>query len=240
MRQRTVNLRQANKNLADFTYSIAHDLRTPLRAMSGYAEILAEEYGDRLGETGIGYTGRIRAAAGQMATLIDNLSQLSQVSQAKMNLQDVDLSAEVTAICDRLRARDPGRRVRVRVEDGVRVTADRGLILIVLENLLANAWKFTAPRDDACIEFATITVDGALSCYVRDNGVGFDSCLRGQAVRALPAAARRRRVRRRRHRPGHRPAHHRPPWRARLGRRRRRPRRHVLLHPRPGPVGRVR
>ena len=174
VRQRTVNLRQANKNLADFTYSIAHDLRTPLRAMSGYAEILAEEYGDRLGETGIGYTGRIRAAAGQMATLIDNLSQLSQVSQAKMNLQDVDLSAEVTAICDRLRARDPGRRVRVRVEDGVRVTADRGLILIVLENLLANAWKFTAPRDDACIEFATITVDGALSCYVRDNGVGFD------------------------------------------------------------------
>ncbi len=62
----------------------------------------------------------------------------------------------------------------MRVEDGVRVTADRGLILIVLENLLANAWKFTAPRDDACIEFATITVDGALSCYVRDNGVGFD------------------------------------------------------------------
>ena len=113
VRQRTVNLRRANKNLADFPYSIAHDLRTPLRAMSGYAEILAAEYGDRLGETGIGYTGRIRAAAGQMATLIDNLSQLSQVSQAKMSLQDVDLSAEVTAICDRLRARDPGRRVRV-------------------------------------------------------------------------------------------------------------------------------
>jgi PAS domain S-box-containing protein len=174
VRQRTASLRRANRNLADFTYSIAHDLRTPLRAMSGYAEALAEEYGNLLGETGSGYTGRIQAAAGHMATLIDNLSQLSRVSQAEMNLQVVDLSAEVTAICDRLRARDPCRRVRVRVEDGVRVTADRGLILVVLENLLANAWKFTAPRDDAFIEFAGTTVGGAPCCYVRDNGVGFD------------------------------------------------------------------
>ena len=81
--------------------------------MSGYAEALAEEYGDRLGETGRGYAGRIQAATGHMAALIDSLSQLSRVSQAEMNLQDVDLSAEVTALCDRLRARDPGRRVRV-------------------------------------------------------------------------------------------------------------------------------
>ena len=175
VRQRTASLRRANRNLADFTYSIAHDLRTPLRAMSGYAEVLAEEYGDLLGETGSGYAGRIQAAAGHMAALIDSLSQLSRVSRAKMNLQDVDLSAEVAVICGRLRARDPGRRVRVSVKDGVRVTADRDLTLVVLENLLANAWKFTAPRDDALIEFATTTVDGGQCCYVRDNGVGFDS-----------------------------------------------------------------
>ena len=175
VRQRTASLQRANKNLADFTYSIAHDLRTPLRAMSGYAEALAEEYGDHLGETGGGYAGRIQAAAGHMSTLIDNLSQLSQVSLAEMNLQDVDLSAEVTAICDQLRADDPGRRVRVTVQDGVRVSADRGLILVVLENLLANAWKFTAPRDDAFIEFAATTADSVHCCYVRDNGVGFDS-----------------------------------------------------------------
>ena len=175
VQQRTASLRRANKNLSDFTYSIAHDLRTPLRAMSGYAGALAEEYGGQLGETGSGYAGRIQAAAEHMATVIDNLSELSRVSQAEMNLQEVDLSTEVTAICDRLRARDPGRQVRVRVENGVRVTADRGLILIVLENLLDNAWKFTVPRDDATIEFAAITtVDGARCCYVRDNGVGFD------------------------------------------------------------------
>jgi len=175
VRQRAVNLRRANRNLADFTYSIAHDLRTPLRAMSGYAEALAEEYGDRLGETGSGYAERIQAAAGHMAALIDSLSQLSRLSRVTLNLQDVDLSAEVIAICDRLRARDPGRRVRVSVKDGIRVTADRGLILIVLENLLANAWKFTAYRDDALIEFAATTVDGDRCCYVRDNGAGFDS-----------------------------------------------------------------
>ena len=174
VRQRTVNLRRANKNLAAFSYSIAHDLRTPLRAMSGYAEVLAEEYGDLLGETGRGYAGRIEAAAGHMGTLIDDLLRLSQVSQTEIHLQDVDLSTEVTAICDRLRARDPDRRVRVSVEDGVLVAADRKLILIVLESLLENAWKFTAGRDDAAIEFASVTVDGTPCYYVRDNGAGFD------------------------------------------------------------------
>ena len=243
VRQRTVNLRQANKNLADFTYSIAHDLRTPLRAMSGYAEALTEEYGDRLGETGSAYAGRIEAATGHMAALLDSLSQLSRVSLAKMTLQDVDLSAEVTALCDRLRARDPGRRVRVSVKDGVRVTADRGLILVVLENLLDNAWKFTAPRDDAFIEFATATVGGDQCCYVRDNGVGFDFAYADKLFRPfqrLHAADEFSGAARHRHRPGHRPAHRRTPWRAHLGRRRRRPRRDVLLHPRPEPVRRTR
>ncbi len=174
VRQRTVHLQRANKNLAAFSYSIAHDLRTPLRAMSGYAEVLAEEYGGPLGDTGLGYTRRIQAASEHMATLIDNLLHLSRVSQAEMNLQDVNLSAEVTALCDQLRARDPGRDVQVTVEAGIWVTADRNLMGIVLENLLQNAWKFTARRDGATIEFGTTTVNGNLCCYVRDNGVGFD------------------------------------------------------------------
>jgi PAS domain S-box-containing protein len=174
VRQRTVHLERANNNLATFTYSIAHDLRTPLRAISGFAEVLAEEYGDSLGEAGSGYAERIQAATEHMSILIDSLQFLSRVSRAEMNLQNVDLSAEVTVICDRLHAGDPDRRVRVRVEEGVRVVADRNLLLIVLENLLKNAWKFTAPRGDATIEFATTVVDGVRCCYVRDNGVGFD------------------------------------------------------------------
>ena len=175
--QRTVNLRRANKNLAAYNYSIAHDLRTPLRGISGFAEVLAEEYGDRLDETGRGYAARIQTASQHMGRLIDDLLRLSRVSAAELNLQEVDLSAEATAICDKLRADDRDHKVRVRIEDGIRVTADRGLIFTALENLLQNAWKFTAGRDDATIEFATTTTttdDATICCYVRDNGVGFD------------------------------------------------------------------
>jgi PAS domain S-box-containing protein len=175
VQERTVHLDRANKHLTAFTYSVAHDLRTPLRGISGFTEALVEEYGDRLDETGLGYAERIEAASGRMATVLDDLLHLSWVSRAEMDLQDVDLSAEVTAICERLRARDPGRRVRVTVEDGVRATVDLTLIRTALEMLLDNAWKFTAGREDATIEFAAAQVDEApLCCYVRDNGAGFD------------------------------------------------------------------
>jgi PAS domain S-box-containing protein len=175
VQQRTVHLERANKNLAAFTYTAAHELRTPLRGISGFAEALADEYGDRLDETGREYAGRIQAASGHMAAVLDDLLQLAQVSRAEMHLQEVDLSAEVTTICDQLRSGDPGRRVRVTVEDGVRAAVDRTLIQTALAELLENAWKFTAGREDATIEFATTPVgDAPICCYVRDNGAGFD------------------------------------------------------------------
>ena len=171
VQQRTIHLERANKHLEGFAYSAAHDLRTPLRGISGFAEALAEDYGDRLDEAGREYAARIQAGCTRMAALLDALLHLSQVTRAKMNLQDVDLSAEVTALCDQLRARDPGRRVRVTVQDGVRATADRALIRSALEDLLDNAWKFTARHDGAAIEFATAPAgDAPICCYVRDNG----------------------------------------------------------------------
>jgi PAS domain S-box-containing protein len=181
VRERTVHLERANKNLAAFTYSAAHTLRTPLRALTGFAEVLVEEYGDRLEEKGLGYAARIQDATEQMAALLDDLLQLSQVSRADMNLQDVDLSAEVTDICDQLRARDPGRHVKVTISDSVRAIADRPLIRTALQNLLENAWKFTTGREQASIEFAATAVDDApLACYVRDNGAGFDPAYAGK------------------------------------------------------------
>jgi light-regulated signal transduction histidine kinase (bacteriophytochrome) len=151
------------------------------RGISGFAEVLVKNYGDQLDETGRTYAARVRAGCVRMAALIDALLNLSQVTQAEMNLQDVDLSAQVTAICNQLAARDPGRQVRVTVQDGVRVTADKSLIRGVLENLLENAWKFTAQRKDAVIEFATTPVDdAAICCYVRDNGAGFDPAYTGK------------------------------------------------------------
>src|ERR1022692_1430835 len=111
--QRTAELERANKNLEAFTYSVSHDLRSPLRALSGFSEALVEEYGDSLDETGRGYAGRIQAASARMAALIDDLLQLSRVSRAEMNVRPVDLSAEVADLVEELRLREPGRRVRV-------------------------------------------------------------------------------------------------------------------------------
>ena len=173
--QRTTDLERSNKNLEAFTYSVSHDLRAPLRALSGFSEALLEDYGESLGETGRGYADRIQAASERMATLIDDLLQLSRVSRAGMSLRPVDLSAEVTDIAGELKDREPARRVSFVIEEGVRVTADRTLIRTVLQNLVENAWKFTSRRDMASIEFGTMTADDAgVCCYVRDNGAGFD------------------------------------------------------------------
>src|ERR1700723_1901284 len=173
--QRTAELLVANKNLEAFTYSVAHDLRSPLRALSGYSEALVEDYGDRLDETGRWYTERIQAATERMSALIDDLLNLSQVSRAEMSLGPVDLSTEVAAIAGELQTREPGRRVRFALQDGVWVNADRTLIRTVLQNLVENAWKYTAKRDGATIEFGTTAAEDArVCCYVRDNGAGFD------------------------------------------------------------------
>jgi PAS domain S-box-containing protein len=176
VKQRTAELERSNKNLQAFTYSVAHDLSTPLRGLSGFSELLLEEYGELLGETGRDYAGRIQAASERMATVIDDLLRLAQVSRADLNLVPVDLSAEAVAIAAGLRSRDPGRRVSFVIQDGVWVTADRILIRAVLENLVENAWKFTVRCDDATIEFGTTTTDdeATVCCYVRDNGAGFD------------------------------------------------------------------
>jgi PAS domain S-box-containing protein len=175
VRERTADLERSNEHLRAFTYSVSHDLRTPLRGLSGFSEALLEDYSDRLDETGRGYARRIQAASDRMGTIIDDLLRLSRVSRADMNLVPVNLSTEVAAIAGDLRAGEPGRRVSFAIEDGVWVTADRALIRTALEDLVENAWKFTARRDDATIEFGTRPADDAgVCCYVRDNGAGFD------------------------------------------------------------------
>ena len=179
--QRTAELVVANKNLEAFTYSVAHDLRSPLRALSGYSEALVEDYGDRLDEAGLGFVERIQAASERMSALIDDLLLLARVSRAEMSLGPVDLSAEVADIAAELQAREPGRRVRFAIHDGVRVTADRTLIRSVVQNLVENAWKFTAKREGATIEFGTAAAgDAGVCCYVRDNGAGFDPAFTGK------------------------------------------------------------
>jgi PAS domain S-box-containing protein len=180
LRRRAADLDLANQNLETFTYSVSHHLRAPLRTMNGFSEALIDEYGSVLGEIGQGYAERIQAASDQMASLIDDLLRLSRVLRAEMDLAPVDLGAEVARICEELQ-RGSERSVHFVIARPVQAKADRALIRTVLQNLLENAWKFTVNRDDATIEFgATPTADATLSCYVRDNGAGFDPAYAGQ------------------------------------------------------------
>jgi PAS domain S-box-containing protein len=174
-RRRSEELDRVNRDLEAFTYSIAHDLRAPLRALGGYSSALMEDCAEDLGEAGRGYAERILAASGQMSTLIDDLLRLSRTARAEMHLEWVDLGAEVARIAADLQGGAPERRVHFVIERPVQARADRLLIRVVLQNLVDNAWKFTSGQDDALIEFGTAPAgDAALCCYVRDDGAGFD------------------------------------------------------------------
>ena len=174
-RQARDDLKRINQNLRSFSYSLAHDLRTPLRSLAGFSTALIEDYGDTLGEDGRGYAQRIEAASEHMGRILDDLLHLSRVSGATISLQPVDLGAEAAAIAAGLQRQDPGRRVRFTIQQPARAMADADLIREVLHHLLDNAWKFTSGRDNATIEFGmTPATDARVCCYVRDNGAGFD------------------------------------------------------------------
>jgi len=174
-RLRMRDLERSKQSLESFLYTVSHDLRAPLRVLSGYSELLLEEYGGGLGEEGRGYAERIVAVSQQMGQLIDYLLQLSRITRAELHLQPVDLGVEAAQIAEEIRRREPLRDVCFTIQKQVQARADRRLILTVLQNLLDNAWKFTSGRDDASIEFgAAPSGDAAVCCYVRDNGAGFD------------------------------------------------------------------
>ncbi|MDR7392970.1 MAG: PAS domain S-box protein [Armatimonadota bacterium] len=174
VQERTAQLEAANRELEAFSYSVAHDLRAPLRSIDGFSQALLEDYGEQLDETGQDYLRRVRAASQRMGELIDDLLRLSRVARSPMQLQEVDLSALVARIGAELRQRAAGRAVELRVQAGVVARADPKLLAVALENLLDNAWKFTAPRPQALVEFGVVQTEGGLACFVRDNGVGFD------------------------------------------------------------------
>jgi signal transduction histidine kinase len=172
--QRTEELSAANRELQSFSYSVSHDLRAPLRQMDGFSQALLEDYRDKLDAEGVENLEFIRRAAQKMAKLIDDLLRLSRIGQDQMRWEETDLSAMAVEITQELQLRDTGRKIEWTIESGVRVIGDRALLRIALENLLENAWKFTAPRETACIGFGTGTQGGGRLFTVRDNGVGFD------------------------------------------------------------------
>ncbi|HVO90984.1 MAG TPA: ATP-binding protein [Casimicrobiaceae bacterium] len=174
VRERTLWLEQANHELEAFSYSVSHDLRAPLRAISGFSNLLMEEHGAQLNDEARAYVGKVQAASARMANLIDSLLDLSRISRAPLNRARVNLSAMAEEIVAELRECEPARKVLSAVTPGQIAEVDPRLTRVVLANLLGNAWKFSAARVPAVIEFGQTTRDGLRMYYVRDNGAGFD------------------------------------------------------------------
>lgn len=175
IRERTAQLEQSNEELRTFAYSLAHDLRAPLSAIDGFSAELARRLGEQSDTTSHHYLTRVRAGVKLMSDLTDAMLSLAHLSHAPLLRQSVDLSGVAANWLQGMRERDPARRAQVRIEPTPRAEGDVRLLTAALDNLLANAWKFTSGRDEARIEFGARTDGpGPVVYYVRDNGAGFD------------------------------------------------------------------
>lgn len=170
--RRTTELRMSNAELEAFSYSVSHDLRSPLGTVDGFARLLYNELEGEQGSKVRHYLDRIRAGVNQMGQLIDGLLSLAHVSRVELRRDGADLTVMATEILERLQSHEPARGVAWSVEPGLRVIADARLIRSVLENLLGNAWKFSGRQEHAEISVGFLPEHGAY--FVRDNGAGFD------------------------------------------------------------------
>lgn len=168
-------VKERTSELEAFIYSVSHDLRAPLRHISGFGEILMENQAEKLDEQGKDYLKRMNLSAVRMSRLIEGLLSLSRISLQEMEWTKLDLSKIASLIVSDLRASDPSRSVEVKIADGLSAFGDESLITVALMNLFGNAWKFCSKKASARIEFGTLLEDGRNIYYIRDNGAGFDA-----------------------------------------------------------------
>ena len=178
--ERTAQLEASNKELESFSYSVSHDLRTPLRGIDGFSRILLEDYTDRLDQEGKENLHRIRAACKRMGLLIDDLLNLSRLARFEMSVDKVNLSELARQITGDLIKAQPDRKVEFIIADELIDQGDERLLKIMLQNLLGNAWKYSGRQATAAIEFGRMHHDGEPAYVVRDNGVGFDMVYAGK------------------------------------------------------------
>jgi len=171
--ERTAELSRANEELEFFYDSVSHDLRTPLRVIYGYGELLLDRYAGLLDDTARQYLRSMIEGGEQMEGTLDRMLDFSEVRGAQLSLEPVDLSQLARRVMDDLKVTDPGRTLALRIEEGVVVTGDRGLLTSIMENLLGNAWKYSAAQPACAIAFGVR--EGAF--FVSDNGDGFDMAL---------------------------------------------------------------
>lgn len=174
VRERTEQLEASNKELEAFSYSVSHDLRTPLRGIDGWSQALKEDYEDKLDDKGRLFIDRIRGETVRMGNLIEGLLNLSRISRLECKLEPVDLSALAQEIWNRSEEECQVNQCKFINQPGLIATADRTLINIVLTNLISNAIKFSSKNPHPLIEFGQTMVDEHLTYFVRDNGAGFD------------------------------------------------------------------
>jgi signal transduction histidine kinase/FixJ family two-component response regulator len=175
VRDRTLQLEAANRELDAFSYSVSHDLRAPLRGINFYTQMFVDGL-SRRDENAETFLAGITSLTRSMNDLIDNLMKLAKLSRVELVRDMVNLSAIAQEVIDHFRLQAPDRQTDVRIQQGLRVQGDAGLLQMVLESLLSNAWKFTARRNPTVIEFGRSTqTDGTtMAFFVRDNGAGFD------------------------------------------------------------------
>jgi PAS domain S-box-containing protein len=171
---RTEAMEAATRELEAFAYSISHDVRAPLRTIDGFSAMVMEDDADRLSATALERLTRVREAAQRLGRLIDDLLGLSQVSRRDMHRETVDLSALARHVAAELRNEHAGRAVQCTVEPGLTAHADPVLARLILQKLLSNAWKFTAPHGSAQVDVGVQDVGGERAFCVRDDGAGFD------------------------------------------------------------------
>jgi light-regulated signal transduction histidine kinase (bacteriophytochrome) len=171
---RTQQLEAANRELESFAYAVSHDLRAPLRSLSGFSQILRESSPPGLDEQSKHYLQRIHESSQRMSALIDDLLGLSRITRAEFNPRPVDLSQIVHDAAAVVRERYPGRNVEIEIAPAMNAQGDTRLLRIALENLLDNAWKYTAHENPARISVGVQQTGQELVYFVRDNGVGFD------------------------------------------------------------------
>ena len=174
VRLKAVELTAANKELDAFAYSVSHDLRAPLHVITGFSQLLLENYGEALGTRGKEFIDTLLAEVERMSRLIGDMLHLSRVTRQEIQRGDADLSAMAEDVVSSLRKEHPGRQVEAVIQKGLLVKADVRLLEIVLRNLLGNAWKFTKNRENSRIEFGETIDRGRRVFFVRDNGAGFD------------------------------------------------------------------
>jgi PAS domain S-box-containing protein len=180
VQRRTAQLAAANEELERFSYSVAHDLRSPLAAISGFSHALEEALLPGLGQQEQHYLNRIRAGVTRMDEMIDALLELARLSRSQLRVERIDLSQIAAQVLSTHREAEPSRVVRTCVQQPLLVHGDRRLIRVVMDNLIGNAWKFTAHRRDAEILVGAESLDGERVCFVKDNGAGFDMAYAGR------------------------------------------------------------